>query len=64
MSAYWVRRPTEDAAVAAVSRSERPAPTFPVLYEALSDAHAFNDRRGVLLMQCRIARHIGSGCES
>jgi hypothetical protein len=63
-AAYRVRRPTEDAAVGRASKVEPRTAPFPVLFEALSQAHAFNDRRGVLLMQCRIARHIGTGCES
>lgn len=61
--AATVRRPTEERALASVARSARPAPVFPNLYEGLEQAHAFNDRHGVLLMQCAIARHIGGGCE-
>ncbi|WUD74615.1 hypothetical protein OG937_24435 [Streptomyces sp. NBC_00510] len=46
MAAWPVRRPTEDAAVYAVSRSPRPLPPITVLADLLIVARAIGDRHG------------------
>ena len=57
MTARWpVRRPTEDAAVRAASRSTRRRPPIPALFAALLDAYALGDRHGVNLCAHSIAR--------
>lgn len=59
MSAYRVRRPTEDVAVMVASRSPRRAPSLPSLFEALQTAHAVRDRHMIRLVQHAIARAVG-----
>jgi hypothetical protein len=59
VNVHHVRRPTEDAALAAVSRSPRPVPALGDLFEALQETHAARDRHGVRLVQHRIARCVG-----
>lgn len=56
MSAYRVRRPTEEAALAAASRRARPTPSIPALYADMTTAHRLNDREGLLLLACRTVR--------
>jgi len=56
MSAHRVRRPTEEAAIAAASRRPRPTPSLPALYADMTTAHLLNDREGMLLLACRTAR--------
>lgn len=51
-----VRRPTEHAAIRAVSASRRPLPSVPVLFAALVTAAALQDRHGVNLFGHAIAR--------
>ncbi|SOD63654.1 hypothetical protein SAMN06297387_1127 [Streptomyces zhaozhouensis] len=53
-------RPTEGAAVAAVSRSVRPAPALLDLFEALRVAHAMRDRHGMRLVRAAIARNVST----
>ncbi|MFJ8192813.1 hypothetical protein ACIQ8D_24080 [Streptomyces sp. NPDC096094] len=53
---YPVRRPTEHAALRAVSRSERPLPSVPALMAALLDANQRRDREGVCLTAHRVVR--------
>ncbi|MDT0270863.1 hypothetical protein RM844_31800 [Streptomyces sp. DSM 44915] len=53
-------RPTEGAALAAVSRSARPAPSLLDLFEALRVAHALRDRHGARLVRKAIARNAGT----
>jgi hypothetical protein len=59
VKAHHVRRPTEDAALHAVSRSPRPTPSLPDLFDALQHTHATGDRYGVRLVQGAIARTVG-----
>lgn len=50
------RRPTEDAAIAAASRSARPLPPVPALFACLVTAYAVGDRHGLNLFAHAIAR--------
>ncbi|GHA64235.1 hypothetical protein GCM10010330_16310 [Streptomyces tendae] len=54
-----VRRPTENAALRAVSRSERHLPPVPALMAALLDANQRRDREGVCLAAHRVVRASG-----
>ncbi|RSS16631.1 hypothetical protein [Streptomyces sp. WAC08401] len=57
MTAKWpVRRPTEHAALRAVCRSARPAPSVPALMAALVDAVDRSDREGICLAAHRVVR--------
>ncbi|MEV8553533.1 hypothetical protein AB0L04_27435 [Streptomyces glaucescens] len=56
MSAHRVRRPTEEAALAAASRRPRRSPSVPALYADMTTARLLNDREGLLLLACRAAR--------
>lgn len=56
MSASRVRRPTEEAAVAAASRRPRPNPGLPALYADMTTANRLGDREGLLLLACRVVR--------
>ncbi|MFD6172056.1 hypothetical protein [Streptomyces coeruleorubidus] len=49
MSVALVRRPTEEAAVAAASRKARPLPSLPAVLTALDHAHRSQDRAGARL---------------
>lgn len=53
------RRPTEDAAIAAASRSPRPLPPIPSLFAGLVTAYAVGDKRGMNLFGHAIARSTG-----
>ncbi|MEW2083496.1 hypothetical protein [Streptomyces sp. NPDC005283] len=60
MSSRWpVRRPTENAAIRAADRSERPLPPVQVLFADLITSYAIKDRRGLNLMCHRVARFGG-----
>ncbi|MFJ9376805.1 hypothetical protein [Streptomyces sp. NPDC101455] len=52
---FYVRRPTERAALAAC-RSPRPLPSVPALMAALLDAHDRADREGVILAAHLVVR--------
>ncbi|AWT42825.1 MULTISPECIES: hypothetical protein [Streptomyces] len=56
MSAMKVRRPTEEAAVAAASRRARPTPSLPAVLADMTTAHRMQDREGILLLACRAVR--------
>jgi len=57
MSSRWpVRRPTENAALRAVDRSERRLPPAPVLFGHLVIATSIDDQRGMNLFAHAIAR--------
>lgn len=45
-----VRRPTEDAALYAASRSPRPIPSVPAILADLISANRLGDRAGVCLL--------------
>lgn len=62
MSASLVRRPTEDAAVAAASRSPWPDYCLTRLMAALITANRAGDRHGVNLCAHRVVR-IAEGVE-
>ncbi|MFJ2741856.1 hypothetical protein ACIO3O_19585 [Streptomyces sp. NPDC087440] len=51
-----VRRPTEDAALAAASRSPRPSLSLPLILAELISANRTGDRHGVNLLAHRAAR--------
>lgn len=53
---YPVRRPTEQAALAAAARSARPTPSVPALMIALLEANERRDREGTVLCAHRIVR--------
>lgn len=59
MSASTVRRPTEDAALHAASRSFRPLPPIPALFAGLVTAQVIGDRQGENLFAHAIARSGG-----
>ncbi|MEV8307845.1 hypothetical protein AB0P36_10900 [Streptomyces flavidovirens] len=56
MSTALVRRPTEEAAVNAASRSPRPLPPVHVLLAELLSANRLGDRHGVNLLGHRAVR--------
>ena len=57
MSRYTtVPRPTEHAAIRAVCRSARPAPSVPALMAALIVANERRDREGICLAAHRVVR--------
>ncbi|WP_331448010.1 hypothetical protein [Streptomyces xanthochromogenes] len=56
MSASLVRRPTEDAAVHAASRSPRALPPVPAILADLITANRLGDREGVCLLAHRAVR--------
>ena len=45
-SAWPIRRPTENAAIRAATRSARPLPSVPAVMAALLDALSTDDRHG------------------
>lgn len=55
-SRYPIPRPTESAALRAVGRSARPAPSVPALMAALIEANERRDREGVTLCAHRVVR--------
>lgn len=55
MSASRVRRPTEEAAIAAASRRAR-VPFLPAVLADMTTAHRLGDREGLLLLACRAVR--------
>lgn len=60
MSAAYIRRPTERAAIRAATRSARPLPPVEALFAHLVIAHAMDDRHGENLLGHAIARHGGA----
>jgi hypothetical protein len=56
VSTSLVRRPTEDAALAAASRSPRPRLHLPVILAELISANRMGDRHGVNLLAHRAVR--------
>ncbi|MFE7856050.1 hypothetical protein [Streptomyces sp. NPDC057403] len=56
MSAGYIRRPTEVAAIRAAARSARPLPPVDCLLEALVIARRFDDREGAALAAHRAVR--------
>lgn len=56
MTVSTVRRPTEDAAIAAASRSGRPSPAVPAILADLISANRCGDREGVCLLAHRAVR--------
>lgn len=56
MSARYVRRPTEVAALRAVTQSARPLPPVPALMAALLEANERRDREAVTLCAHRVVR--------
>ncbi|WP_369222456.1 hypothetical protein AB5J52_14060 [Streptomyces sp. R39] len=60
MSAKLVRRPTEDAALAAASRTPRTLPPVEALLDALAIAHRGGDREGVRLCAALLVRKAGA----
>ncbi|MFI5803017.1 hypothetical protein [Streptomyces sp. NPDC051561] len=56
MSTALVRRPTEDAAIRAASRSPRPCLYLPVILAELISANRLGDRHGVNLLAHRAVR--------
>ncbi|MEU0253309.1 hypothetical protein ABZ299_12535 [Streptomyces sp. NPDC006184] len=56
MNRSYVRRPTEVAAIRAVTRSARPLPPVPALMAALLKANDRRDREGVCLAAHRAVR--------
>ncbi|PZH20145.1 hypothetical protein C1I97_01575 [Streptomyces sp. NTH33] len=56
MSVALVRRPTEEAAIAAVSREARPLPPIHVILADLLAANRAGDRHGVNLCAHRAVR--------
>lgn len=62
MKKQWpIRRPTENAALRAVCRSARPAPSVPALMAALIEANDRRDREGVCLAAHRVVRAAAPG---
>lgn len=59
MSVALVRRPTEDAAIRAASRSARELPPIQVILAGLLTANRAGDRRGVNLAAHLAARAAG-----
>lgn len=57
MSAHRVRRPVEEAAVAAASRRPRVF-RLPSVLADMTTANRLNDREGLLLLACRAARAV------
>lgn len=55
MSVRRVRRPVEEAAVAAASRRPRVF-CLPAVLADMTTANRLNDREGLLLLACRAAR--------
>lgn len=55
MSASRVRRPTEEAAVAAASRRRRSL-SLPAVLADMTTANRLGDREGMLLLACRAVR--------
>ncbi|MFI9236930.1 hypothetical protein [Streptomyces sp. NPDC053079] len=56
---YPVRRPTEDTALHAASRTSRPLPPAHVLLAALVTAYAMGDRHGMQLFALAVVRTAG-----
>ncbi|MCW2899170.1 MAG: hypothetical protein JWO67_1435 [Streptosporangiaceae bacterium] len=56
MSRFPIPRPTEDAAIAAASRSVRPLPPMEVLFDRLVMAYAVRDRIGLALFGRQVVR--------
>ncbi|MET8803584.1 hypothetical protein [Streptomyces sp. NPDC004546] len=56
MSARYIRRPTEVAAIRAAARSARPLPPVPALMAALLVANDRGDREAVTLCAHRAVR--------
>ncbi|MFF7690585.1 hypothetical protein ACFZB6_31170 [Streptomyces syringium] len=56
---YPVRRPTEDTAVHAASRSARQLPPPHILLAALVTAYAVGDRHGMRLFALAVVRTAG-----
>jgi hypothetical protein len=56
MSATRVRRPTEEAAIAAASRRARPTPSLPAVLADMTTAKRLGDREGLMLLACRAVR--------
>lgn len=54
MSAYRVRRPTEDAALARTARL--PRYSLSSVFADMTTAHRLNDREGLRLLACRALR--------
>jgi hypothetical protein len=61
MSAVRVRRPTEEAAIAAASRWQRPVPSLPAVLADMTTASRLDDREGLLLLACRAVRATSQG---
>ncbi|MFG2299439.1 hypothetical protein [Actinacidiphila glaucinigra] len=59
MARFPVPRPTEDAAIAAASRSARTLPPYPVLFAGLVIADRLGDRHGKNRFAHAIARRGG-----
>ncbi|MER6065099.1 hypothetical protein ACWET9_11880 [Streptomyces sp. NPDC004059] len=64
MSARYIRRPTEVAAIRAAARSARPLPPVPALMAALLEANERDDREGVCLAAHRAVRASASWKDS
>lgn len=56
MNRSYVRRPTEVAAIRAVTRSARPLPPVPALMAALLEANDRRDREALTLCAHRVVR--------
>lgn len=64
MTSRWpVRRPTENAALREVERSERPLPPIPAILADLITANRLGDRHGVNLCAHLVAR-LAQGVQS